>query len=283
MQNITMVKKFSVVFFIFVLAVVAGADVLRAQGVSGSKALLRAVSKGKSNFLKPPIDEAAVRKILERQIRNEAMLQYDNSVLRELMARDLTQLEERNLPQYSKELPERKGVFTVIPENTIMPTAENQLMAAMLSSKATAERVSRNLRFVDLEIMSPAAARETYYARMREFREMAKYIHIKLFYSKVDGLTPKDWNLHERNTLRKDLILLRNRLKFLSLYYFPEDVPLYQATKYLLKLILEIEPMYRGVLDKLPAFSRTDRVFNKNEFMLVKPEGFPEKSELPPN
>lgn len=248
-----------------------------AQGKGGS--LVRIIEKtgGKNLPVKASHYQA--------RVLNRAKLAYPPENLNKMMERDLTDADAVISGTYGK-APEAleetilKKTYEVMPPN-ITPSTERQLMAAMLSSEETASRIAHNGGGKHFDIMSPEAARKTYYQRMREFAELKKYIDIKMFYYKADGVSARSMPPQDRIQMTKDVGSLRVRLKFLSLYYFPEDMPLYLATKYLTQRMIELQPGLAGLLEKMPVYLRKDRVYSHSEFMLAAPKEGAVVEELP--
>lgn len=240
-----------------------------AQSKSGG--LVRIIEKNASKNLPSKAGTFQVR------VLNRAKLAYPQENLNKMMERDRTEADAviaGSLPAGIQSMDEAllKKTYEVMPPD-IRPSSERQLMAAMLSSEETAARISRNGGGVKFDIMSPEAALKTYYQRMHEFAELKKFVDVKMFYFKADGVSAVAMPPHERTQMTKDVGSLRVRLKFLSLYYFPEDMPLYLATKYLTQRMIELQPGLAGVLEKMPVYLRKDRVYDKREFMLVPPQG----------
>lgn len=212
----------------------------------------------------------------QARVVNRAKLPYPPEQLQQMMKRDRTDADEvisgrrpDGIPNNMEETILQK-TYEVMPP-AIKPTPERQLMAAMLTSEETAKRISRNGGGRKFDMMSPEAARKTYYQRMQEFAKLKKFVDIKMFYFKADGVSAISMPPHERAQMTQDVGELRIRLKFLSLYYFPEDLPLYLATKYLTQRMIELQPGLAGVLEKMPVYLRKDRIYEKQEFMLASP------------
>lgn len=220
------------------------------------------------------------------RVVNRAKLPYPPEQLNQMMQRDRTEADEvisgRRMEGAAENLDETilKKTYEIMPP-AIKPTPERQLMAAMLTSEETAKRIARNGGGKRFDMMSPEAARKTYYQRMKEFATLKKFVDIKMFYFKADGVSAISMPPHERAQMSQDVGELRIRLKFLSLYYFPEDMPLYLATKYLTQRMIALQPGLAGVLEKMPAYLRKDRVYDKQEFMLASPGKDVQRPPLP--
>lgn len=227
----------------------------------------------------------AVLTAFEARVVDKSKLQYGSKQLSLMMERDRTLAEKMLSGEIRPEdlaLEERlrKKVYGVLPP-AISPTDEVHLSLAMLSSAETAKRLAKNGGGKRFAIMSPEAACRTYYARMRELAEVKKYVDTKLFYYRADGLPVRSAVAQERHEMMNQLSGLQARIKFLLLYYFPEDLPLYLANRYLTMQMIKLEPVLGGVIEKLPAFNRTDRVFSLPEFMLQAPAVPAEATPLP--
>lgn len=243
---------------------------------------LPAFAQSKSGGLVRLIEKSAGEKLpsvagtFQVRVINRAKLTYSEKELKKMMERDRTDADaviSGKLPEGIQELGETllKKTYEVMPPN-IAPSSEQQLMASMLSSEETAARISRNGGGIKFDIMSPQAARKTYYQRMQEFAKLKKFLDVKMFYFKADGIGPTYMPSRERIEMTEAAGDMRVRLKFLSLYYFPEDMPLYLATKYLTQRLIELQPGLTGILEKMPVYLRKDRRYNKQEFMLVSPQ-----------
>lgn len=248
-----------------------------AQGTKGS--MLRIIKKTTQSTLPSKATQFSARVI------NDHKLAYPKEQLDQMMHKDRTETEDILLGR----VPLRKEALeAVILEKTyevmpgdIKPTLRKQLSAAMLSSEQTAQRVAENGGGAKFNIMSPEYAIQTYYQRMREFAELKKYVDIKMFYFKADGVSAQNIPSHERFRMTQAVSDMRLHLKFLALYYFPEDMPLYLAGKYLTQRMIELQPALAGVLDKMPSFVRQDRQYLRSEFMLQDPPSPAQVQPLP--
>ena len=227
----------------------------------------------------------AVRSVYQARVLNTSKLQYQLEEIRKMMERDRTPSDkllsgEVTPTEVALEQTLRKKVYTQMPSQ-IRPSEGRALSLVMLSSEETARRLAQNGGGKKFDIMSPEAACRTYQLRMQEFARIKKYIDTKLFYYQADGIAPRAIIPQERWDMMNQLSEIQVRIKFLLLYYFPEDLPLYLANKYLTVQMIKLEPVLGGLLEKLPVFVREDRVFNPREFVLQDPPAPAQVKPLP--
>lgn len=239
----------------------------------GSSALIHAA---KGSFLhETKVATVEVVKALGQsgsfRVLDVSALSYRPEELDRMMLRDQTAMEnlaKNGVLEKQIQAADRVRKNYVPLPSAIRASEPNQLRAAMLTSEQTAARLMKNRGGEEsLDIMSPDAAIRTYEKRMSEFAALKKVIDVKMFYYKADAVPASRIAPHEQLYMVSELASLRVRIKFLLLYYFPEDLPLYLANKYIVTRLIELQPTLGGVLEKLPVYVRRDRVFDEREFL----------------
>ncbi len=246
-----------------------------APAANGSGALVKVIQGPKN--LPSKAGQFRVR-VLDKSKLPYAPKQIDQMLAKDRTHADKILAREFTLDNMEKELLKKR--YEVMP-STIHPSSERQLLAAMLTSEETAARIARNGGGRSFNIMSKEAAVRTYFARMEEFAALKREIDVKMFYNKADGLSISSLPQREIADMTQRVANMRVHIKFLLLYYFPEDMPLYLANKYLTARLIELQPGLSGLLNKLPVFRRTDRVYTRGEFMLAAPPDAAAVAELP--